>query len=175
MCGNYCGKNLSIFLLAFFISVLFVNIVTKHQNTEVVIELSEKLESKINYEEGNGSCRAKGYKKELNCFACGEGHNEEQKAKTQTSSIGTALQILSKPIPAYTDSARTKQSQGVVKLRVTFNANETIGNISVIEGLPDGLTEQAIEAARQIKFKAFIKNGNPQTVIKQVQYNFTLY
>jgi outer membrane biosynthesis protein TonB len=37
------------------------------------------------------------------------------------------------------------------------------------------LTEQAIAAARQIRFEPAKKNGVPQTVTNQVQYQFTLY
>ena len=60
-------------------------------------------------------------------------------------------------------------------LRVTFNANGTIGGISAVSGLPNGLTEQAIAAARGIRFEPAKKNGVPYTVTKQVAYTFTLY
>ena len=86
-----------------------------------------------------------------------------------------ALSITSKPRANYTDAARTNQVQGTVTLRVTFNANGTIGSISPVSGLPNGLTEQAIAAARGIRFEPAKKNGVPQTVTKQVAYTFTLY
>lgn len=85
------------------------------------------------------------------------------------------LQIVSKPRANYTDAARTSQTQGTVTLRVTFLANGQIGNVAIVNYLPDGLTEQAIEAAKQIKFEPAKINGVAQTVTKQVQYSFTLY
>jgi hypothetical protein len=85
------------------------------------------------------------------------------------------LHILSKPRPLYTAEARENNTQGKITLRVAFLANGEIGNISPINKLPDGLTEQAITAAKQMKFEPQIKNGTPQTVIKSVQFSFTIY
>ncbi len=87
----------------------------------------------------------------------------------------TALNITSKPRANYTDAARQAQVQGTVTLRVTFLASGQIGSISAVNGLPNGLTEQAIAAARGIRFEPAQKNGVKQTVQRQVQYTFTLY
>lgn len=104
-------------------------------------------------------------------------HKEESVLKTpQTISAETKpLQIISKPRANYTDAARQNQFQGTVTLRVTFLASGEIGSVSTIEQLPYGLTEQAISAARGIRFEPAMRNGIPQTVIKQVQYSFMLY
>ncbi len=85
------------------------------------------------------------------------------------------IQILSKPRPGYTDSARTNNVQGTVMLTVTFLASGQVGGVSAVKGLPDGLTEKAIAAARQIQFKPAMKNGQAYTVTKRIQYNFTIY
>jgi TonB family protein len=85
------------------------------------------------------------------------------------------VNIIAKPRANYTDAARQNQVQGTVTLRVTFTAGGSIGSISPVSGLPYGLTEQAIAAARGIKFEPAKKNGVPQTVTKQVQYSFTIY
>lgn len=85
------------------------------------------------------------------------------------------IKILAKPRANYTDAARQNQVQGTVTLRVTFLANGSIGGVSAVNGLPNGLTEQAIAAARGIKFEPAKKGGVPYTVTMQVQYNFTLY
>ncbi|HVE56374.1 MAG TPA: energy transducer TonB [Pyrinomonadaceae bacterium] len=85
------------------------------------------------------------------------------------------LRIISKPRANYTDVARTNYVQGKVVLRVTFLADGQIGGISTISGLPDGLTEQAIKAAREIKFEPPMKDGKKITVTKPVEYTFTIY
>jgi len=85
------------------------------------------------------------------------------------------VQILSKPRAIYTDAARLNFTEGKVLLRVTFSANGQIGAISVIDGLPDGLTEQAIAAARGLKFEPARRDGVPYSVTKPVEYTFTIY
>jgi TonB family protein len=85
------------------------------------------------------------------------------------------VKIISKPRAIYTDEARVNQVQGKVVLRVTFSANGQIGSISISSGLPDGLTEAAIEAARGIKFEPAKRNGVPYSVNKPVEYTFTIY
>ena len=44
-----------------------------------------------------------------------------------------------------------------------------------IEGLPDGLTEKAVEAAQKIKFNPDLVFGEPITEIKIVKYRFSIY
>jgi protein TonB len=83
--------------------------------------------------------------------------------------------ISSQPKPAYTEEARKNQIQGVVVLRVVLKSDGTIGNVSVISGLPYGLTEQAIAAARNIRFTPAQKDAVPVTVSMQVEYVFNVY
>jgi TonB family protein len=85
------------------------------------------------------------------------------------------VEFYSKPRAHYTDAARANDIQGDVTLRVTFLSSGEIGNISVVNGLPYGLTEQAIEAAKQIEFEPKKINGVPVTATMAVQYSFTIY
>ncbi|HEX8247953.1 MAG TPA: energy transducer TonB [Pyrinomonadaceae bacterium] len=85
------------------------------------------------------------------------------------------VKIISKPRANYTDAARTNNIQGVVRVKVTFLANGTIGGISPVSNLGYGLTEQALAAARGIRFEPAKKGGVPYSVTKVVEYTFTLY
>ena len=85
------------------------------------------------------------------------------------------VKILSKRRASYTDAARTNNIQGNVVLRVTFLASGQIGSISPVSGLPYGLTEQAIAAAREIKFNPATRDGIPYTKQMTMQYSFTIY
>jgi TonB family protein len=87
----------------------------------------------------------------------------------------TAVQILAKPRARYTNEARAKHIQGTVVLRVTFKADRTIGGISVISGLPDGLNESAIAAAKELKFEPARRNGMPYSVTRPVEYFFIIF
>ncbi|MCB1026001.1 MAG: energy transducer TonB [Acidobacteria bacterium] len=105
----------------------------------------------------------------------GNGARDRTPPPVRPSGPTTGIQIRSKPRPGYTDTARQNNVQGTVMLRVTFQANGTIGSISPIKGLPNGLTEKAIAAARQISFTPAMRNGQPYSVTKSIQYNFTIY
>lgn len=89
--------------------------------------------------------------------------------------VTQGIKILSKPRPGYTDSARQANIQGTVILRVTFLGSGGIGSISTVKGLPNGLTEQAIAAARRINFEPAKRDGVGQTVTKQIEYTFSIY
>jgi len=87
----------------------------------------------------------------------------------------TPLTIALKPRANYTDAARQNNIQGTVSLRVTFSSNGSIGNVAVVSALPFGLTEQAITAVRKLVFLPQQNNGENVTVIKTVQYAFSIY
>ncbi len=75
----------------------------------------------------------------------------------------------------YTEEARQNKIQGSVVLSVVFGADGHIRNIRTARGLPFGLTENAIEAARRIRFRPAIKDGRPVSVGGTLEFNFALY
>lgn len=89
--------------------------------------------------------------------------------------VDQKVRILSKPEAPYTEQARNNQVSGVVVLRAVFSSAGTVTNIRAVSGLPDGLTERAIAAARQIKFVPAVKDGHPVSMWMELQYNFNLY
>ena len=91
------------------------------------------------------------------------------------SEVDSQARILEKPEPQYTESARKNQVNGVVVLRAVFSSSGSVTNISVVRGLPDGLSERAIAAARQIRFVPAMKDGRPISMWVQLEYNFNQY
>ncbi|HEY3581962.1 MAG TPA: energy transducer TonB, partial [Pyrinomonadaceae bacterium] len=71
--------------------------------------------------------------------------------------------------------ARRNAVTGTVILKVIFAASGKVTNIVVVQGLPDGLTERAIVAARKIKFVPATKEGKYVSMWFQLEYNFNLY
>lgn len=122
---------------------------------------------------GNGSGRGNGDGDGDGNGKGGGGNNEFDDPIKVGPTVG--VKIISKPRPGYTDAARVNNIQGTVILKVTFNANGTIGGVSVVKGLPNGLTEQAIAAAKGIRFEPAKKGGSPYAVNKNVEYSFTIF
>jgi TonB family protein len=83
--------------------------------------------------------------------------------------------LVMKPQPMYTDEARNNAIEGLVVLKVVFYSDGSVGNIRTVSGLPYGLTERAIEAARKMKFVPAEKDGKFVSVWMQLEYDFNLY
>ncbi len=82
------------------------------------------------------------------------------------------LRILSKPDAGYTDEARRNNVSGQVVLHVLFGETGQVNGISVVKGLPFGLTERAIAAARRIEFEPAELDGKKVAYPLVVIYNF---
>jgi TonB family protein len=83
--------------------------------------------------------------------------------------------ITLKPEPGFTEEARRNNVEGFVRLRAVLGSTGEVRNISVIKGLPDGLTEQAIAAARRIRFRPAEKDGRAVSQWVTLEYNFHIY
>jgi TonB family protein len=83
--------------------------------------------------------------------------------------------ILYREKAKYTEEARQNKIQGTVVLSVVFNVNGSVSDVRVVRGLPDGLTEKAIEAAKKIRFNPAVKNGAPVSVRGSLEFTFNLY
>lgn len=91
------------------------------------------------------------------------------------------LKIVSKPNPSYTAQAREAGIEGKVVLRVAFLKDGKIGKIvDITKEKRDvlssyGLTGQAIDAAKKIRFEPKKVDGVAVTAISQIEYDFDIY
>ena len=87
----------------------------------------------------------------------------------------TPFRILEKPRASYTDRARSSNVQGTVRVAVLLGANGKVEHILLLKRLGHGLDEQAIAAARKIKFEPKQKDGKPVSTVVIIEYGFTIY
>jgi TonB family protein len=90
-------------------------------------------------------------------------------------SPGSKPTILYKEKASYTERARQMRINGRVVLNVVFDASGQITQVTVISGLPYGLTAQAIMAAHKIRFQPAMKDGRPISVRGNLEFSFNLY
>lgn len=81
---------------------------------------------------------------------------------------------LNAPQPQYTEIARKARIQGVVILQAIINEQGDVVNVTVLKGLPMGLSEAAESAVVQWKFKPATLNGKPVAVYFNLTVNFQL-
>ena len=82
--------------------------------------------------------------------------------------------VLHREIAKYTLEAHQHNVQGEVVLSAVFTCDGRITDIWVVRSLPHGLTENAIAAAKKIRFKPAIKNGLPVSVRATLKYTFNI-
>lgn len=88
----------------------------------------------------------------------------------QAASRIVEAEILSKPVPAYTEEARRLRVEGEVLLQAVLEADGKVRVLRVVRGLGHGLDDEAVRAAQQIRFKPAMQDGQPadSTVILHI-------
>jgi TonB family protein len=77
--------------------------------------------------------------------------------------------------PKYTDEARRQGLNGTVILQAVIKTDGTIDILSVVRGMPLGLTENAIEALKQWQFRPGNKDGKDVDIlVNNIEINFEL-
>lgn len=86
--------------------------------------------------------------------------------------VDTKIKLIAKPEPTFTEEARQNRTHGRVILQAIFSSTGKVGNIQVLSGLPDGLTEACINAAKKIEFVPAVKDGKYVSMYITLEYNF---
>jgi protein TonB len=81
--------------------------------------------------------------------------------------------LLHKVTPSYPALAKQARIQGSVVLQATIGKDGSILNLHVVSGHPM-LTQSALDAVKQWKYKPYLLNGEAVEVETTVQVNFTL-
>ena len=89
--------------------------------------------------------------------------------------VTSKARVIAKPEPGYSQEARQSGVTGTIVLKAVFASDGTVKHILVIKGLTDGLTEQAVRSAQDIKFIPATVNGKPASMYMQLEYNFSLF
>jgi TonB family protein len=89
--------------------------------------------------------------------------------------VDVKARISKRPEPSYAEEARAAGIQGTVVLLVVLAADGKVKNILVLQSPGYGLTENSINAARQIRFEPAIKDGKQVSTVVRIEYNFALY
>jgi TonB family protein len=81
---------------------------------------------------------------------------------------------LNLPMPNYTEEARAKKVQGVVRTRILVTEQGEVKSILLISRLGHGLDREAIRAAMRLKFSPATKDGKPVPYWVGVDIEFNL-
>jgi tetratricopeptide (TPR) repeat protein len=133
----------------------------KDRKAWLYLGMSEaKLKNKAN--------AVKAFKKALKIY-------KEDAEETPVAAGQTRTKIISKPRAEYTETARRNMTTGTIRLAVEFGADGKIKEVFPFQTLPDGLTQNCVEAAWKIRFEPGKKDGKPYSTIAIVTYDFMIY
>lgn len=88
--------------------------------------------------------------------------------------IDRPLEILFKPVPEYTDEARSARIEGTVALDLEFTAAGEVRVLRIVSGLGHGLDEAAERAASRIRFTPAQSDGRAVVSRATVYITFRL-
>jgi len=74
--------------------------------------------------------------------------------------------------PQYPAWASGSGLGGTVIIDVVLASSGRVTDITILQGLPYGLTELSVEAARKIQFEPAVKNGRPVSMFLRLEFNF---
>lgn len=94
-------------------------------------------------------------------------------AMRMTGNIAPPVKVHS-PTPRYTEEGRQSRVQGVVILEAIIDDKGNVDSVKVLKGLPHGLSESAVETARQWKFRPATMEGKPVAVFFNLTIRFSL-
>jgi len=110
---------------------------------------------------GNGDGRSNGKGVSTGGFATEQVSHDAPKIAQNAGPATIPVEITFKPLPVYTEEARSLKLEGEVLLEVTFSTNGTLHVNRVVRGLGHGLDEAAIAAANKMRFKPALRMGQP--------------
>ena len=93
----------------------------------------------------------------------------------KTAEVTKKAIIIEKPEPGFTEQARKFSVTGTVRLRAILASTGEVTNVSVVKGLPHGLTRKSVAAAVQIRFVPAERDGQKVSQYVTLEYNFNIY
>jgi protein TonB len=85
-----------------------------------------------------------------------------------------APRLLSEVKPDYTDDARRRGIEGEVVMEIIVRSDGSVGDVKVLQGLPAGLNERAVQAVRRWRFAPARMRGTPVDVIVEASVEFRM-
>ena len=79
------------------------------------------------------------------------------------------------PPPQCTEQAEKNYYSGTITLWLVLRSTGGVTDITVVHGGPNGMTDQCIEAAKKIKFRAAVKDGRQVSQHVRAEYSLNCH
>ena len=75
--------------------------------------------------------------------------------------------------PIYPEAAKAARVQGTVKMEATISKDGVPIELRVLSSPSDDLSQSALEAVRQWRYRPTLLNGNPIEIVTDIVVNYT--
>ena len=82
--------------------------------------------------------------------------------------------VLARVQPAYTEIARRARIQGIVVVETIIDTQGSVTDVRVLKSLPMGLSESAVDAVKQWRFRPATLDRRPVSVYFTLTVKFDL-
>ncbi len=100
---------------------------------------------------------------------------DEARAVLLGAEVDARAVITRKPHPGFTEEARRNNVSGKVRLRAVLAADGAVRHVLILEGLPFGMSEECVAAAKGIRFTPAVKGGRAVSQFVMLEYNFNTH
>jgi len=99
---------------------------------------------------------------------------KQRSAAPPETSSAQPVRVLSKPTPVYTEQARALRIEGETTIEALFRADGTVEVLRVVRALGYGLDDNAVAAARAIRFEPARRDSKPVDSVVQIRIRFEI-
>ena len=103
------------------------------------------------------------------------GGAEPQDYIFRRAEVEVPARITHQPQPIFPAEARERAVEGTVIVRAVLRRDGRVSDLEVVSGLPHGLTEAALAAAREIRFEPARYRGRPVSQYVQIVYQLRVF
>ena len=100
--------------------------------------------------------------------------NEDQAMRVRVGGEKAESNLTTKVQPIYPPAAKANRIQGTVEIETTISKDGVPLELRVLSSPSDDLSESALEAVRQWRYRPTLLNGAPVEIVTDVIVNYTL-
>ena len=107
-------------------------------------------------------------------IAASDASSQPEQTSPAADSADARPRLIKTAQPRYTEEARRNKTQGFVNVVILIGEDGEVKQARITKGLPDGLNEQALAAAHQMRFKPATRNGKAVSYWMPIAVEFNL-
>lgn len=107
--------------------------------------------------------------------ATAQNQTQSQEKIYKPDEVTVRARVTRKVEPLYTEEARRHRTSGTIVAEMVLRASGEVTDIVIIKGLPHGLNDSAVRAAKATQFEPAIKDDQKVSQYARMEFGFRVY